>query len=319
MDWQKETSHVTNGTIILHLFNISHFSSLCCAKNFSLISCSQTMAKRMKEQKEGDNRIVAKSRPTAEPGHFLSLQVLHLSNSPIAIEKPGDTQSTLSNRLVKYRETWRKRSQPRRSVESTRDGKKMHPLDVSTRRTCREEEDQEHLNCPEDSASTGKPVAPGYPGNPGNSGNSEPKAMTKIWPHQSPYFNKSCADHLENVFSIVRQRFTVSARRMKWRNLDVNTAVWGMFMSVTIQGAVHLGKDYTEFFLRYSKNQRKKSLRHPFQVIEKLNTDQTGITDHDWLAAICAERDDSGNWQSCSICNCQNLRLCRLSAMSGRH
>ena len=33
-----------------HLFNISHFSSTCCTKNFSLISCS-TMAKRMQEQK----------------------------------------------------------------------------------------------------------------------------------------------------------------------------------------------------------------------------------------------------------------------------
>ena len=49
---------------LLHLCNISHFSSLCCAENFSLISCTKTMAKRMQEQKE-DNRIVAKSKPTA--------------------------------------------------------------------------------------------------------------------------------------------------------------------------------------------------------------------------------------------------------------
>ena len=31
----------------LHLFNTSHFSSICCAKNASMISCSKTMAKRM--------------------------------------------------------------------------------------------------------------------------------------------------------------------------------------------------------------------------------------------------------------------------------
>ena len=47
---------------LLHLFNISHFSSLCCIQNFSLNSCPKTMAKRIQEQKEED-RIVAKSRP----------------------------------------------------------------------------------------------------------------------------------------------------------------------------------------------------------------------------------------------------------------
>ena len=46
---------------LLHLFNISHFSSTCCTKNFSLISCS-TVAKRIQEQKE-EERVVSKSRP----------------------------------------------------------------------------------------------------------------------------------------------------------------------------------------------------------------------------------------------------------------
>ena len=49
---------------LLHLFNISHFSKTCCAKNSSLISCSKTMAKRMQEQK-GEERSVAKSKSTA--------------------------------------------------------------------------------------------------------------------------------------------------------------------------------------------------------------------------------------------------------------
>ena len=49
---------------LLHLFNISHFSSVCCAKNSSLISCTKTMAKRMQEQK-GQERSVAKSKSTA--------------------------------------------------------------------------------------------------------------------------------------------------------------------------------------------------------------------------------------------------------------
>ena len=48
---------------LLHVFNVSHFSSTCCTKNFSLISCS-TMAKRIQDQKEGE-RVVSKSRPAA--------------------------------------------------------------------------------------------------------------------------------------------------------------------------------------------------------------------------------------------------------------
>ena len=46
-------------------------------------------------------------------------------------EKPGDTQSTLSSRLVKYRETWYKIIQSRRSVEFSRMAKDAF-LDINT-------------------------------------------------------------------------------------------------------------------------------------------------------------------------------------------
>ena len=36
--WQKGVSHAMSGTIFFTLFNISHFSSLCCAQNVSLTS-----------------------------------------------------------------------------------------------------------------------------------------------------------------------------------------------------------------------------------------------------------------------------------------
>ena len=73
---------------LLHLFNITHFSSLCCAQNFSLTRCTRTMAKRIHEQ-EGDNRIVAKSKPTTMN---LAVSVSTSSstvNSPIASKSPG--------------------------------------------------------------------------------------------------------------------------------------------------------------------------------------------------------------------------------------
>ena len=96
---------------------------------------------------------------------------------------------------------------------------------------------------------------------------------------------------MEKVFSIVRQRYGLSpVDQMK--DLDVNTAICGIFMSVTLQAAVHLGEDYTEN-LRCSKNQPKKSLRQFFfQVTERLTTDQTeitGLTTIDWQQPMWRE------------------------------
>ena len=75
---------------LLYLINISHFSSLCCAQNVSLTSCTKTMAKRMQEQKEGDNRIiVAKSKPTTMNLAFSVSTCSSTVNSPIASKSPG--------------------------------------------------------------------------------------------------------------------------------------------------------------------------------------------------------------------------------------
>ena len=63
----------------------------------------------------------------------------------------------------------------------------------------------------------------------------------------------------------------------KMKNLDVNTATWCIFVSVTLQAAVHLGIDYTEN-LRSTKNQPKNSLRQLLHVTQRLITDQTEIT-----------------------------------------
>ena len=67
---------------LLHLFNISHFSSTCCTKNFSLISCS-TVAKRMQDQKE-EERVVSKSRPAAMNLSSFTATSSSTASSPIA-------------------------------------------------------------------------------------------------------------------------------------------------------------------------------------------------------------------------------------------
>ena len=88
---------------LLHLFNISHFSSTCCTKNSSLISCPKKMAKRVQEQKE-EERNVAKSRPTAMnlsstvPATSSSAKNLVTSSDPvklIATEKPESRMGRL--------------------------------------------------------------------------------------------------------------------------------------------------------------------------------------------------------------------------------
>ena len=72
---------------LLHLLNISHFSSICCTMNFSLISCS-TVAKRTQDQKE-EERVVSKSRPAAMNLSSLLRQVPPPYSSPIASKIPG--------------------------------------------------------------------------------------------------------------------------------------------------------------------------------------------------------------------------------------
>ena len=74
---------------LLHLSNITHFSSTCCTKNFSLVSCS-TMAKRMQEQKE--ERVVSKSRPAAMNISSFIATSSSTASSPIASKSPGCRQ-----------------------------------------------------------------------------------------------------------------------------------------------------------------------------------------------------------------------------------
>ena len=64
----KENSRRDEWINLLHLFNISHFSSLCCAQEFQLYSCSTTMTKR-------DART---NRRRQDYGKIKSRRTLHL-------------------------------------------------------------------------------------------------------------------------------------------------------------------------------------------------------------------------------------------------
>ena len=58
------------------------------------------------------------------------------------------------------------------------------------------------------------------------------------------------------------------------KDLDVNLAVWKMFMSTTLRAAVHLGKDY-DANLRYVKNHLWKTAGQLFRETEKMVSGQT--------------------------------------------
>ena len=97
--------------------------------------------------------------------------------------------------------------------------------------------------------------------------------------HMSP----AVVPHMEKVHSILRQIYGRSPTD-DLNDLDVNNAKWCIFMNVTRQASVHLGRDYMEN-LRFTKSQLLKSVKQLFQVTERLNKNQaeiSGLTTSDY-------------------------------------
>ena len=96
-------------------------------------------------------------------------------------------------------------------------------------------------------------------------------------------------------------------------DLDVNTALWGIFVNVTLEAAVHLDQDHMEN-LRFSKKQLLKSVKEFFQMTEKL------IKDHKEINNLTTIDYKEFTWRSTTLdYECQNLCLRRLRALSGKH
>ena len=106
--------------------------------------------------------------------------------------------------------------------------------------------------------STGEPAANGYQGYPENPETPEDSELeSRIWPHHFR-ISPTNVDNIEKVFSIIRK--TCDRKPTDdLKDLDVNTAIWSIFMSVTLQAAVHLGQDYSQN-VRSVQNQPLKSV-----------------------------------------------------------
>ena len=238
---------------LLHLFNVSHFSSTCCTKNFSLTS-SSTMAKRIQEQKE--ERVVSKSRFAAMKPPSPTATSPSSASSPIASKSPempitsGKPDSRMRINPNSFEAVWTSQVQ-------LKDASVGGLMEKQWRNPPHQEEEEDS----EDSDNwhyKGKQVA-GEPVAQNNEAWEQPlctrsqffsckvKRIQKrrvdisskyrhtqpiIWKPSSPWSGKSMEN--KQVDSM--------------EDLDVNLAIWEMFVNTTLRAAVHLGKDFDTNF-----------------------------------------------------------------------
>ena len=230
------------------------------------------MAKRMPEQSE-ENRIVAKSRPTAM--NLTSVAASSSVNSPIAssslgVLKASSRQVGLSGRpdpsaYIKIPIPTQRRV--------LKDGKVMLNCSSALVKLVATGKDQKVLNRREKFViSTGELVATEYLGCSGNPQTPEER-IRRFRTQQSnlvtsfPYITRLSTSHGESLFDL--RKIYDRKPTDNLRDFDVNTAIWCIFMSVTLQAAVHLGRDYS-LNLRSIKNQSSNSVDQFSRTTEKL-------------------------------------------------
>ena len=218
---------------LLQLLNISHFSSTCCAKNSSLISCSQKMAKRMQELKD-EEKIVAKSRPSAMslsstvPASSLSAKNLITSSDPgklIAAGKPASRTRRNSksdeapSSQVKLKDVYLGGLMDDSAGKHVTTEENQVIWEFSESDSCSVHEDEvpgksvAYENCAE------KPAASNISENSGN-----PKAESRKWPHNF-YMSSEVVSYMDKAYSIVRKTYDRKPTD-EMEDLDVNAAIW---------------------------------------------------------------------------------------------
>ena len=264
---------------LLHLFNISHFSSTCCTKNFSSKSCS-TMAKRIQDQKE-EERVVSKSRPAAMNLSSSIATSSSTASSPLASKSPGiltasvkpDSRMSINPSSFDAASTYEVR---------LKDAYFGGSMEKQRRKTShQEEEDSEDSDNPEaeiwyykgkqvaekpiaqNSKAWGQPLAHGASSSVDKESQKDTEATWKHYLHISP----DTSHYMEAVFSTIRE---IYGRRPgdPMKDLDVNLAIWGMFTNTPLRAAVHLGNDH-DVNLRYVKNHLWKTAGLLFRQIRK--------------------------------------------------
>ena len=112
------------------------------------------------------------------------------------------------------------------------------------------------------------------------------------WPHNLR-ISRANVPHLEKVYSNLRQQLKREPED-KMEDLNVNTMIWGEFMMVNQQAAVHPGNVFARD-LRSTRNQAQRTMKQSFDVTRKLVSDQTEIQgiSLDRFTRKSLEKDDS--------------------------
>ena len=157
----------------------------------------------------------------------------------------------------------------------------------------------------------GKPVASSISENSGN-----PKAERRKWPHNF-YMSSEVVCYMDKVHSIVRKTYDRGPTD-EMDDLDVNAAIWSMFVKTTLQAAVYLGQDNDQN-LRFVKNHFWSSLKNLFKDIENFIKDHNETTG----VSILITEITHGARQACCVTEFIRSRtprscLRRLSPWSGR-
>ena len=222
-----------SGTISSICFNISHFSSLCCAQKFSLTSCPKTMAKRM-QKKKGEERIVAKSKPMVMNLTSICVDKFLIREPPACVEEPGDT---LKASTGKPDARARRNSKPYAASSSQarlKDaylGGLMVEVAAKLAATDKSQEFWEFSEY-ESWSNDGKEVTGKLVASKSSEYSWNSEAGSRKWPHNF-HVSPAAAPHMEKVYSIVRQIYGRSPTD-DLNDLDVNTAMWSIFMNFTL-------------------------------------------------------------------------------------
>ena len=261
---------------LIHLFNISHSSSTCCANNFSLTGCTKTMAKRVQEQKE-EEKIVAKWKLTA----------MNLSSSVPASSSSAKNQIAWSDPVKlmaagKLASRMRRNSKPDEAPSSQVKLKNAYlgglmdkvagkPVATEENQALWELSESESWSIHEDEV-RGKPVA--YKKDAVKlAASSIFRKLRESWSWKREmatffYMSPAVVPHMERVYSIVRKTYD---RASTW------TRLFGNVYEYHSSSTVHLGQDF-EHNLRFIKNHFSSSLKRLFKETERLIKDQTEIS-----------------------------------------
>ena len=104
-------------------------------------------------------------------------------------------------------------------------------------------------------------------------------------------------------------------------DLDVNVAIWGIFLNATLRAAVHLGQDY-EANLRFVKSHLWNSMGQLFNETGKLSGEQKEITGvrHNLISKILRGcRQAYCCSKACQITNAKANVCLRLCALCGKN